>query len=85
MVRQAVQLDVDDITSLFLFPTSHSAFMVEARRIAGEKGVPEQQVIDAFREIEGVDKAISFVVGLPLLPIIEIRRRVGSLMRRFGV
>ena len=83
MARQPVQLDADDITSLFLV-RGRGAFMArEVRRIAAEKGVTEQQVADAFQELTGLERSINLVLSAPLIPLIIGRQRLGSFIRRF--
>ena len=83
MARQPVDLDADDIASLFLVRGRGEFMAREIRRIATEKGVTEQQVTDAFQELTGLERSINFVLSAPFIPLIIGRQRLGSLIRRF--
>ena len=82
MARQRVVLDADDITSLTFIRGRGSMQAMEVKRIAREKGVSDQQVVDAFGSLSDLERGFNFTLSIPFFPIILIRQRLAGLFRR---
>lgn len=79
-----VQLDADDVATLFFVRGRGAMQTREVERIAREKGISSQQVRDAFAGLSGVETGLNVIFALPLAPFIMIRERVGAFLRSTG-
>lgn len=84
MARQPVQLDADDVTTLFFVRGRGAIQSREVERIAREKGISSQQVSDAFAGLSGLETGLNVILALPLAPVIFIRERVEAFLRSTG-